>query len=79
MSYEQSDSGGVTIGEVYRLCQRIEGKVDKTNGQVADHANRISVLEDRNLQATKDSTARYSGIGAIVASAGALVWQWLKG
>lgn len=24
----------VTLGEVYRLCQRIETKVDKTNGRV---------------------------------------------
>jgi histidinol phosphatase-like PHP family hydrolase len=25
----------VTLGEVYRLCERIEEKVDKTNGRVS--------------------------------------------
>ena len=29
-----SDEQEVTLGEVYRLCQRIEGKVDTTNGRV---------------------------------------------
>jgi hypothetical protein len=29
-----SDEQDVTLGEVYRLCQRIEEKVDKTNGRV---------------------------------------------
>lgn len=28
------DDQHVTLGEVYRLCQRIEEKVDKTNGRV---------------------------------------------
>jgi hypothetical protein len=27
-------SENVTLGEVYRLCQRIEEKVDRTNGRV---------------------------------------------
>lgn len=29
-----SDEQDVTLGEVFRLCQRIETKVDKTNGRV---------------------------------------------
>lgn len=29
-----SDERDYTLGEVYRLCERIEEKVDKTNGRV---------------------------------------------
>ena len=29
-----SEQQDVTLGEVYRLCERIEEKVDKTNGRV---------------------------------------------
>jgi hypothetical protein len=32
-----------TIGEVYRLCERIEEKVDKTNG-------RVTALEKDNIR-----------------------------
>lgn len=35
----------VTLGEVYRLCQRIEGKVDKTNGRVDEAEDRLGTLE----------------------------------
>jgi hypothetical protein len=69
----------VSLGEVYRLCQRIETQVKATNGQVQNHGQRIAVLEDRGEQATKDPTARHTGLGAAVAAAGALIWQWVKG
>lgn len=29
-----ADQDEVTLGELYRLCKRIETKVDKTNGRV---------------------------------------------
>jgi hypothetical protein len=74
-----SDERDVSLGEVYRLCLSIKKKVDETNGQVNDHGHRIAVLEDRGAQATKDPTARNTGLGAIVAAAGALIWQWVKG
>jgi hypothetical protein len=74
MSEEQ-----VSLGEVYRLCQRIEMQVRATNGQVQNHGLRLAVLEDRGTQATKDPTARNTGLGAVIAAAGALIWQWVKG
>ncbi len=67
----------IMLGEVYRMCQRIEAKVDHTNGSVRRHETRISILEDR-AQQTKDPTARYTGLGAAVAAAGALIWKWVQ-
>lgn len=38
-----SEQEDVTLGEVYRLCERIETKVDKTNG-------RVTKLEQDNIR-----------------------------
>jgi hypothetical protein len=85
MSNEQH----VTLGELYRLCQRIETQVIKTNGRVTDLETDVAVLQaqqtsdrqaiDAATTVGKDRTARNTGWGAIVASAGALIWQWVKG
>jgi hypothetical protein len=79
MSHEQH----VTLGELYRLCQRIETQVIKTNGRVTDLETDVAVLQAQQTSdastSSKDRTARNTGLGAIVASAGALLWQWIKG
>jgi hypothetical protein len=38
-----ADEREITLGEVYRLCQRIETKVDTTNG-------RVTKLEQDNIR-----------------------------
>jgi hypothetical protein len=53
----------VTIGEVYRLCQRIDAKVDLQNG-------RVRKLEDDAL--------RIKTFWAFGAVAGGLGLDWLK-
>jgi hypothetical protein len=42
--------GEPTLGEVYRLCQRIETKVDKTNGRVNEAEDRLEALEKDNVR-----------------------------
>ena len=73
----------VTLGELFRLCQRIEVQVIKTNGRVTVLETEVAVLQDRHTtEATnigKDRTARNTGLGAIVAAAGSLLWSWWKG
>lgn len=41
---------GVSLGEVYRLCQRIESKVDKTNGRVDRGEDRLDALEKDSVR-----------------------------
>lgn len=53
----------VTLGEVYRLCERIEGKVDKTNG-------RVTALE-------KDAI-RIKTLWSVAVVAGGLGLDWLR-
>lgn len=53
----------VTLGEVYRLCQRIESKVDRTNG-------RVTTLE-------KDAV-RIKAIGGIALLAVPFARDWIK-
>lgn len=40
-----SDEQDVTLGEVYRLCQRIEAKVDATNGRVTKLEKDATVIK----------------------------------
>lgn len=35
----------VTLGEVYRLCQSIDAKVEKQNGRVSHHTERLEAVE----------------------------------
>lgn len=70
----------VSLGEVYRLCQRIESKVDKTNGRVTELESDVAVLKDRGGAASnRDGTARNTSIGAAVTAICGLLWQWWKG
>jgi len=62
-----------------RILEEVRGDVKTQNGRVSSAETRIAVLEDRSSQASKDPTARNTGIGAIVAAAAGLVWQWVKG
>lgn len=64
----------VTIGELYRLCQRIEGAVNRTNGRVTALETDVAVLQDRSEQA-RDGHARYVGWGGMVTGIGGLIWQ----
>ena len=69
------DEHNITLGEVYRLCQRIEQKVDKTNGTVTDHETRISVIEDRGNRDTTARTAGVSGLLTSLAQFGYSIWK----
>lgn len=40
-----SDLQDVTLGEVYRLCQSIDAKVEKQNGRVSRHTERLDAVE----------------------------------
>lgn len=64
----------VTIGELYRLCQRIEGAVNRTNGRVTALETDVAVLQDRS-EWSRDGHARYVGWGGMVTALGGLVWQ----
>jgi hypothetical protein len=66
------EHNGITLGEVYRLCERIETKVNQINGTVGRHSTRITVLEDRG---TRDNPARAGGVAALFASAGSFLYQ----
>jgi hypothetical protein len=61
-----------------RITEEVRADVKTQNGRVSSAETRIAVLEDRSSQASKDPTARNAGIAGIVASAGALIWQWVK-
>jgi pyrimidine operon attenuation protein/uracil phosphoribosyltransferase len=55
----------------------IEGvheRLDELNSRTRKAENQIAVLEDRGH---RDTTARAQGLGGMVASAAALLWQWL--
>ena len=45
-----NDEQYVTLGEVYRLCQRIEQKVDRTNGRVNEGEKRLDALEKDSVR-----------------------------
>mgnify|MGYP001558334364 CR=1 FL=1 len=62
-----------------RITEEVRADVKAQNGRVSDHHTRIAVLEDRSSQASKDPTARNTGLAGVVAAAGALAWQWMKG
>ena len=69
-----SDEQQVTLGEVYRLCQRIEGQTSKTNG-------RVDVLEDKveALERDKIRFKAYWTSGTVAAVAGwEMTKDWLK-
>jgi hypothetical protein len=70
-----SDEQEITIGELHRVCARIEQKVDRINGNVGQHDTRIAVLEDRG---NRDTTARATGIGGAIAAAGSFLYQWFS-
>lgn len=69
-----SDQQEVTIGEVYRLCQRIESQTTKTNG-------RVNALEDRvdELERDKIRFKAYWTAGTVGSVAGwELTKDWIK-
>lgn len=62
--------------------RRMNGRVGKVEDRLNTAEGDIRVLKDRGDQASnasKDPKARNTSIGAIVAAAGALLWQWWKG
>jgi len=72
----------ITLGEVYRRIvdqgldvSEIKADVKAQNGTVADLKTRIALLEDRG---NRDTTARASGLSALIAAASALIWQWIS-
>lgn len=65
----------ISNGEIFRLCQRLEAKVDKINGSVGTHETRISLLEQTDKNQA-DWTARYGMVGGILAGIGYAVSQW---
>ena len=59
-----SDQQDVTLGELYRLCERIEKKVDVTNG-------RVTKLEKDAIRIKAFWSAGVLGVAA--------VWPYVKG
>jgi hypothetical protein len=59
-----SDERDVSLGEVYRLCERIEKKVDLTNG-------RVTALENDVVRIKAFWTAGTFGAAAL--------WPYVKG
>ena len=62
-----------SIGEVYRLCQRIDERLEGINGTVRHHDTRIAVLEDRSAHAVKWS----GGLGALGGALSGFLSGWL--
>lgn len=73
-----TDQDEVSTGELYRLCQRIEIAVNRTNGRVNTLENEVAVLKDREERA-KDTHARTVGYGSMLAAAGTFLWQLWTG
>ena len=72
----------ITLGEVYRLIKdqssdltEIKADVKAQNGSLAELNTRVRLLE---AQGQRDNAARVSGLSALLAAAGALVWQWVS-
>jgi hypothetical protein len=72
------DDQHVSLGEVYRLCQSIEAKVNAQNGRVSSLELHMAVLKDRGEQA-KDSHARGAGWGGVLIGAISLWWTLFHG
>lgn len=64
----------VTNAELYRICQRIEIAVNKTNGRVTALETDVAVLQDRSDQ-SRDGHARYVGWGGVITAVGGFLWQ----
>jgi hypothetical protein len=69
----------VTLGEVFRLCQRIEEKVNLTNGRTGLLEQKVAVLESNSGGASKKVTAVSGGVGAGLVILGEFLWKKLGG
>lgn len=59
----------------------VNDRLDELNGRTRNVEVKVAVLEDRGVQAVqaaKDPAARYTGVGAAIAAAGALIWKWFQ-
>jgi len=65
------ESNGITLGEVYRLLKRVDGKVDKMVDEVNKHEAGLAVLEvrlqEQGKRAGKIGASLGGGIATLVA------------
>lgn len=54
----------------------VHDRLDELNGRTRTNERDIAVLQDRGEQ-MKDPTARYTGLGAVIAAAATFVYQWM--
>ena len=50
-------------------------RLDELNGRTRVNENQIAILNDRSSQATKDPTARWTGVVGSALATAALLWQ----
>jgi hypothetical protein len=66
---------GLLRGDIKGVHERLDG----LNGRTRTVESKVAVLEsqvDLASQTGSDRTARMTGLGGVLASAGALIWQW---
>lgn len=50
-------------------------RLDELNGRTRVNEQNIAILQDRNLQATKDPMARWTGFAGSALAVASLIWQ----
>jgi hypothetical protein len=72
----------VHIGYVLKAVEETKEQVSIQNGRTRLLESKVAVLESQVESASQtgsDRTARMTGLSGVLASAGALLWQWFKG